>query len=89
MRNSVDFTRTALNMQLNDGDDGSLLFTSSERTELLDDAYTIFGTISLSGTGITGFMRDGSTKSANDTSEIKFFKGSLSKGEAADGEEDN
>lgn len=88
MRNSADFTRTALNMQLNDGDDGSLIFTSSERTELLDDDYTIFGTISLSGTGITGFMRDGSTKSGNDTSEIKFFTGSLSKGEAADGEED-
>ncbi len=88
MRSPADFTRTALNMQLNDGDDGSLIFTSSERTELLDDAYTIFGTISLSGTGITGFMRDGSTKSDNDTSEIKFFTGSLSKGEATDGEED-
>ena len=87
MRNSVDFTRTALNMQLNDGNVGSLLFDSgSNRTSLLTNKkLTIFGTISLSGTGITGFMRDGSSSSDD---EIKFFTGKLGKGEAGEGEED-
>lgn len=88
MRNSADFTRTALNMQLNDDSVGSLIFDSgSNRTNLLANKnLTIFGTISLSDTGITGFMRDGSLSS--DDNEIKFFTGKLSKGEAAEGEED-
>ena len=90
MRNASDFTRTALNMQLNDGNKGALRFdSSSNRTDLLaNTGLTVFGTINLSGTGITGFMRDGSTKSDNDNSEIKFFTGKLSKGDTGEGEDD-
>ncbi len=87
MRSPADFTRTALNMQLNDSDVGSLLFNGSNRTSLLANKnLTVFGTINLIGTGITGFMRDGSLSS--DDNEIKFFTGKLSKGEAAEGEDD-
>lgn len=90
MRSAADFTRTALNMQLNDGNKGALLFSSgSKRSTLLaNQNLTVFGTIDLAGTGITGFMRDGSTGSGNDGTEIKAFTGKLSKGEAEEGEDD-
>ena len=90
MKSASDFVRTALNMQLNDGNKGALRFDSgSNRTALLaDTSLTIFGTINLSGTGITGFMRDGSTSSTNDDTEIKYFTGKLSKGEPGEEEDD-
>ena len=97
MRSARDFVSTALNMQLNDGaDKGALCFndktdttTSSRRSRLLaNTSLTIWGTINLAGTGITGFMRDGSTKSDNDSSEIKSFTGKLSKGTAGEDEDD-
>lgn len=74
-----DFVKTAINMQLNDNNKGALKFDgSSKRTTLLAGNLTVFGTINLKGTGITGFMRDGAV--SNDTSEIKYFTGKLSKG---------
>lgn len=81
METPSDFVKTALNMQLNDADKGALKFDSnSRRTALLDDTnLTISGTINLSGTGITGFMRDGVLSSADN--EVKYFTGKLSKGE--------
>ena len=91
MESASDFVRTALNMQLNDGSNvGALHFdSSSNRTSLLADTnLTISGTINLSGTGITGFMRDGSTSAETDDSEIKFFTGKLSKGESEEGDND-
>ena len=97
MRTVRDVVSTALNMQLNNGaDKGALCFddktdttTSSRRSRLLDNEnLTVWGTISLASTGITGFMRDGSTKKDNDSSEIKAFTGKLSKGTPEDGEED-
>lgn len=82
-----DFVKTAINMQLNDGNKGALKFDgNSKRTTLLAGNLTVFGTIDLKGTGITGFMRDGSA--SNDTSEIKYFTGKLSKGFPDDGDED-
>ena len=89
MRSASDFTRTALNMQLNDGDKGALKFNSgSNRTNLLPNtSLTVFGTIDLTKTGITGFMRDGSSSNAD--TEIKSFTGKLSKGSANEGENDS
>lgn len=78
MTSAADFAATALNMQLNDGDKGALLFTDTgKRDTLLGSALTVSGEIDLEGTGITGFMRDGS--SSDDENEIKSFTGSLSK----------
>lgn len=89
METNRDVVRTALNMQLNDGSSGALRFdSSSNRTSLLANTeLTIAGTISLSGTGITGFMRDGSTytdNKYNDDTEIKSFTGKLSKASEAE-----
>ena len=87
MRSAADFTRTALNMQLNDGNKGALLFSGTGRSTLLENTnLTLFGTINLEGTGITGFMRDGSV--SDDGNEIKAFTGKLSKGTPEDGEDD-
>ncbi len=87
MRSKEDFVKTALNMQLNDGTVGALSFNGSNRSSLLSDkTLTVFGTIDLSGTGITGFMRDG--YKSNDSSEIQAFTGTLSKGSHGDDEED-
>ena len=89
MRSNADAAKTALNMQLNDGSLGALRFeSSSNRTSLLSSDLTVFGNISFSGTGITGFMRDGSTSSSAVSSEIKYFTGTLGKGSAEEGEEE-
>lgn len=59
-----DFTRAALNIQLNNKDDDydCLQFTSgsADRDDLLSGTITLTANVSLAGTGITGFMRDGS-----------------------------
>ncbi len=58
-----DFVKTALNIQLNQGENyDCLLFTAGDpnkRENLLKNKSLTIGTVSLSGTGITGFMRDG------------------------------
>lgn len=58
---SADFVRTALNIQLNKGDNyDCLLFNSdSIRDNLLQSTITLTADINLSGTGVNGFMRDG------------------------------
>lgn len=61
--NTVSFAKTALNIQLNQGTGyDCLLFTSGEANEretLLGSTFALSSNIDLSGTGITGFMRDG------------------------------
>lgn len=89
MRDARDFTKTALNMQLNDGNNlGALCFAdinSSNRASLLSNRHlTISKSIDLSNTGITGFMRDGSLSS--DDTEIKTFTGKLSKDTSGSGD---
>ena len=59
----TDFVKTALNIQLNQGDDYDCLkFTSGNntRTYLLGTTLALSDDLSLANTGITGFMRDGS-----------------------------
>lgn len=60
MASAADYTRTALNMQLNTGDKGALKFSDSTNTKtaLLGKALSFSGTIDLSGTGNIGLMRD-------------------------------
>ena len=77
MGTADDFVRTALNIQLNQGTDyDCLLFADKEnkRSVLLDaDAsLSISADISLAGTGITGFMRDG-----GDVNSIGSFNGTF------------
>ena len=67
----IDFAKTALNMQLNQGSDydclcfakvsgGTTVDTANTRATLLAATdLKLAGSFSLSGTGITGFMRDG------------------------------
>ena len=59
---AADFAKTALNIQLNQGINYDCLkFTSGNntRTYLLGTGLSLSADISLAGTGITGFMRDG------------------------------
>ncbi|MGN0583485.1 MAG: beta strand repeat-containing protein [Oscillospiraceae bacterium] len=80
MNSSADFAKTALNIQLNQGIDyGCLLFdSSSTRNGLLSSTLSLTGDISLSGTGITGFMRDNSyTITTDDIGGIGTFTGTL------------
>lgn len=80
MNSSADFAKTALNIQLNQGIDyGCLLFdSSSTRNGLLSSTLSLTGDISLSGTGITGFMRDNSyTITTDDIGGIGIFTGTL------------
>lgn len=62
MTTNRDFVRTALNMQLNKGNIGSLLFkdTTNNQTQLLSSSTTLTfsSNIDLSNTGLTGLMRD-------------------------------
>lgn len=78
-----DFVRTALNVQLNQGNLGALQFTDTGKgTELLDDTFTVSGTIDLRGTGITGLMRDDgkqNTDHAAAMTEAVPFSGKISK----------
>ena len=73
-----DFVKTALNIQLNTGSlNAALSFagtSTSKSSALLSTNMTISGEIDLSGTGITGFMRDDYVDSIN---EIGSFTGSL------------
>lgn len=89
MSTERDLVATALNMQLNTVDKGALKFasTTDNRSSLLkSNDLKIIGTISLSGTGITGFMRDGY---ASKESEIGSFTGTLSMGTpSSDSEEE-
>ncbi len=75
MGTPTDFTKTALNIQLNQGEDyDCLLFANktNKRSVLLGSSLTISANISLVGTGITGLMRDG-----GDVSELGTFTGTL------------
>lgn len=86
MSTPAEFVKTALNIQLNQGSDyGCLLFAKNADDEV-DSANTratllastglkIDGTIDLSGTGITGFMRDGGAVTG--TGNIGSFTGTL------------
>lgn len=61
LSDKASFAKLALNMQLNDGDThGALLFadTTNKKSVLLTQTITISDDITLSGTGMTGLMRD-------------------------------
>ena len=63
MASAADYTRTALNMQLNTGDKGALKFESSARKNTLLGTPLSFNStaespLELSGTGSIGLMRD-------------------------------
>lgn len=66
MGTPADFAKTALNIQLNQGVDYDCLKfevvndARTTRASLLSGTLTLNGDISLAGTGILGFMRDGS-----------------------------
>ncbi|MCR5458016.1 MAG: hypothetical protein K6F14_08060 [Clostridiales bacterium] len=76
MSSAADFALTALNIQLNQGNSyDCLLFTagdSNTRSTLLAGDLSITDDISLVGSGITGFMRDGGT-----VSNIGSYTGTL------------
>lgn len=64
MGTATDFAKTALNIQLNQGSNYDCLkFTSGDAntrdTLLASNSLSLSADISLAGTGITGFMRDG------------------------------
>ena len=80
MNSSADFIKTALNIQLNQGTDyDCLLFDSNSiRDSLLSSTLSLTSGISLSGTGITGFMRDNSyTITTDNIGDIGTFTGTL------------
>lgn len=61
MASTQDIVKTALNMQLNNGDVGALRFADPDNTSsvlLSSQSLTVDGEISLSGTGITSLTRD-------------------------------
>lgn len=63
MSTPAHLVKTALNIQLNQGSDYDCLkFTSGDnkRSDLLGTTLSLSDDISFAGTGITGFMRDGS-----------------------------
>ncbi|MCR5600649.1 MAG: hypothetical protein K6G33_07910 [Ruminococcus sp.] len=77
MGSTDDFIRTALNIQLNQGSGyDCLLFTSgsgnTRATLLASNSLSLSNDISLVGTGITGFMRDGGA-----VSDIGTFTGTF------------
>ncbi|WP_295090468.1 hypothetical protein [Ruminococcus sp.] len=57
---AADYTKTAINMQLNSGNKGALNFADSTNTKsaLLGTNLSFSGTINLSGSGNIGLMRD-------------------------------
>lgn len=77
--NAVDYTKTALNMQLNSGDKGALLFDDDTNTKavLLGINLTVSGTINLAGTGNIGLTRD---DYKDDVNEIGEYTGAISGG---------
>lgn len=63
--NLSEFAALALNIQLNTGNIGTLLFDSgSTSSALLGSAITLTGDIDLRGTGITGLTRDDGSNAA-------------------------
>lgn len=82
LQTPLDFTKTALNIQLNQGSGyDCLLFTAGDantRGTLLGSTLNLGADISLTGTGITGFMRDGGTVDKdNNIDTIGKFTGTL------------
>ena len=77
MGTQTDLVRTALNIQLNNGTDynGVLGFTEggADSSTLLGTNLSISDDLSFSGTGITGFMRDG-----GDEKKIGTYTGTFS-----------
>lgn len=73
------YTATALNMQLNNGSKGALLFAdeTNKKAVLLNTDLTVSGTISLFGTGNIGLMRD---DYQDKISEIGIYTGTISGG---------
>ncbi len=77
MGTDADFAKTALNIQLNQGNNYDCLkFTgdseNTRETLLASDSLSLSADISLAGKGITGFMRDG-----GDVSTIGSFTGTF------------
>lgn len=70
----ADFVRTALNIQLNQGNDYDCLKFANEpnctRDTLLSSTITLTADINLFGTGINGFMRDGCGIGVNNTNPV-------------------
>lgn len=83
MTSAADYTKTALNMQLNSGDKGALKFsystntTTSPKETLLGTNLSFTGTIDLSGTGNIGLMRD---DYKDNVSEIGVYTKTISGG---------
>lgn len=84
MDSVTDVIKTALNMQINRGDRGSLQFdddTNNSAALLSDTNLQISGTIDLSGTGIIGLMRDDGQKTTfsgnTSTDAADAFTGSI------------
>ena len=61
--NITDFAKTALNLQINKGDTGALLFasTTTTRSALLSLNITLGADINLASTGLLGLLRDESS----------------------------
>ncbi len=83
--NTADFAKTALNAMLNQGSSyDCLLFTAgaaNTRDGVLASTITLTNDVSLAGTGINGFMRDGSTQiSASSIGGVGTFTGTLNGG---------
>ena len=87
MSNTTDFVKTALNIQLNNGQStGVLRCSGSNSTTLLGSNLSLKNSsveIDLSGTGITGLTRDGTS---NCTTYTKEFDGKGGKIKLATGE---
>ncbi len=78
--NTADFASVALNIMLNqDNGYGVFVFDSnSQRNTLLAGSISLSDNISLAGTGINGFMRDGSTTIAsNNIGGVGTFTGTF------------
>ena len=76
---AVDFTKTALNMQLNSGNKGALRFADSTNTKsaLMGTNLSFSGTVDLTGTGNIGLMRD---DYKDNVSEIGAYTNTISSG---------
>lgn len=83
MSSQADFVKTALNIQFNQGKNyDCLLFDNgSTRDTLLGGSLSLTEDISLVGTGITGFMRDGSDSITEyEIGDVGTFAGTLNGG---------
>ena len=83
MSNTVEFTKTALNIMLNNGSSSDIITFNggSARDTLLAGNLSIDSDISLAGTGINGFMRDGSPSiSISDTGSVGVYTGTFNGG---------